>query len=844
MAEMKMSGNYHYSHESGAYTYVKKTGYLVKSPSGGKLGRWRRRWCKLVDLMKPEVLTGTPTRRVMLEYYARSPKAFNGKSMEQKKKGSLDLHSCIAVVSHDKKIKGHTFVLNIIIGRGSTARIHHLATTSNEERNEWITALNEFIFTMPVFSQKYFGRGRTLSNSIYMDFLGSGYYSKGNLMEQPSTAALTHEAATGIPPAAPQASNTSTPHSVAQAVLLRDQQDKEPNETPTYSGQFVESDAYWNDTVALDRHRPVYLRLSYSHSMCRSNSFSDAIQENVCHFKLPKVDGACLNTRWSLSSADDEDDKYDDTATFGIDGGDTGGSGGDTGGGGGGTGDCGGGDSDGGNVVCCTADSSCITYVENLAYNRSSEFESPLPERGTSEQSESGVGAPDRVLGVQSDLDTPESDYYNMQISLEAQEDPAKSKTPALSEEVNNDRCEAHREDTDYCNIPTADTCEKVAHSWHSEVTKAPSDQSDTDPYYESIKDAVCEFVDGTSKVSNVTDLEKQHNYSNLPLLENPSHPTCPPLNVTHRKPQEVLPERENAQLHVDGGAEDVIYGNMIAWDLGEEDEEAVYYNASILSTSSDNTSSKLFRNATAPAKRKAVHIAQNSTSGVGKELQGESLPCRTPKSITNPSKVSPQKERISKSSKSSSARKLSHEDDRLQNDSTDHKISPADRPPRYDPSVRKTSLPSNKIKMPSSILKWELQNKGSKLSAPPPVSPKPKLGSYKSSGDVVRSVATSPAHMQSIVKSKLTKVLSAPVNKRKSPKVKREGGTLQSNLQSHQTHQVKRSAAAQLRLASPSSNATPPPSPPPKKPLLPAHLIQNRSPSPTLHINNNRTQS
>ena len=69
--------------------------------------------------------------------------------------GSLDLHSCIAVVSHDKKIKGHTFVLNIIIGRGSTARIHHLATTSNEERNEWITALNEFIFTMPVVGVPY-----------------------------------------------------------------------------------------------------------------------------------------------------------------------------------------------------------------------------------------------------------------------------------------------------------------------------------------------------------------------------------------------------------------------------------------------------------------------------------------------------------------------------------------------------------------------------------------------------------------------------------------------------------------------------------------------------------------
>lgn len=89
MAEVKTSGNYQYGHELDAYIYVKKTGYLVKSPSVGKLGRWRRRWCKLVDLVKPEVLTGTPTRRVMLEYYPKSPKAFSGKSVGQKMKGNL-----------------------------------------------------------------------------------------------------------------------------------------------------------------------------------------------------------------------------------------------------------------------------------------------------------------------------------------------------------------------------------------------------------------------------------------------------------------------------------------------------------------------------------------------------------------------------------------------------------------------------------------------------------------------------------------------------------------------------------------------------------------------------------
>lgn len=41
----------------------------MKSPSSAGIGRWRRRWCRLVDLVKPEPRTSTPTRRVMLEYY-------------------------------------------------------------------------------------------------------------------------------------------------------------------------------------------------------------------------------------------------------------------------------------------------------------------------------------------------------------------------------------------------------------------------------------------------------------------------------------------------------------------------------------------------------------------------------------------------------------------------------------------------------------------------------------------------------------------------------------------------------------------------------------------------------
>lgn len=58
----------------------------------------------------------------------------------------IDLRSCIAIVNHDEKLKGYNFVFNIILPN----TIHYLAASSEEERRDWVKALNEFIFTVPV----------------------------------------------------------------------------------------------------------------------------------------------------------------------------------------------------------------------------------------------------------------------------------------------------------------------------------------------------------------------------------------------------------------------------------------------------------------------------------------------------------------------------------------------------------------------------------------------------------------------------------------------------------------------------------------------------------------------
>ena len=68
------TGNYNYSEDTGVFHYVKKTGYLVKSPSSlVRISRWRRRWFMLFDLVTPDSTTGMPSREIRLEYYTENP---------------------------------------------------------------------------------------------------------------------------------------------------------------------------------------------------------------------------------------------------------------------------------------------------------------------------------------------------------------------------------------------------------------------------------------------------------------------------------------------------------------------------------------------------------------------------------------------------------------------------------------------------------------------------------------------------------------------------------------------------------------------------------------------------
>ena len=63
-----MRGMAEASHHSRFYQCIKKTGYLVKSPTSGKMGRWRKRWIMLVDSIVPCPNAGYE-RYARMEYY-------------------------------------------------------------------------------------------------------------------------------------------------------------------------------------------------------------------------------------------------------------------------------------------------------------------------------------------------------------------------------------------------------------------------------------------------------------------------------------------------------------------------------------------------------------------------------------------------------------------------------------------------------------------------------------------------------------------------------------------------------------------------------------------------------
>lgn len=89
------------THHSRSYQCIKKTGYLVKSPtSGTKMGRWRRRWIMLVDsIITAPSSNGGCERYVRMEYY-KIPDG--GKKCTRHKPGSLS----------DLKLKGDTQTIN------------------------------------------------------------------------------------------------------------------------------------------------------------------------------------------------------------------------------------------------------------------------------------------------------------------------------------------------------------------------------------------------------------------------------------------------------------------------------------------------------------------------------------------------------------------------------------------------------------------------------------------------------------------------------------------------------------------------------------------------------------
>lgn len=64
----------------------------------------------------------------------------------------IDLRHCIAVQSSGNE-KSKRFIFDVI----TSSRVHHFATESQHEREEWVTDLNEFLFSRKAVSLKLKG---------------------------------------------------------------------------------------------------------------------------------------------------------------------------------------------------------------------------------------------------------------------------------------------------------------------------------------------------------------------------------------------------------------------------------------------------------------------------------------------------------------------------------------------------------------------------------------------------------------------------------------------------------------------------------------------------------------
>ena len=57
--------------------------------------------------------------------------------------GSINLNSCLSVVSLNEPIKHYKFVFDVC----TTERVYHLAADTEEERSEWVSTLKELLYS-------------------------------------------------------------------------------------------------------------------------------------------------------------------------------------------------------------------------------------------------------------------------------------------------------------------------------------------------------------------------------------------------------------------------------------------------------------------------------------------------------------------------------------------------------------------------------------------------------------------------------------------------------------------------------------------------------------------------